>query len=624
MYRSYTSFLPVLPYRGDAGHRRGMEPDKQSTPANSELRDLTPSLICTLCTRWESHLTTTGKSCQFHFLLLLQIESLFSFKPIAGPHRCFQSVCAARVDMAPPMIPLLAGLFLFSHLVYKYLIHPLFFSPLRKIPAAHWSARFTNLWIQYHRSRSVETFVVHAAHEKLGPIVLLGPDCLSVNAVDGGIRTIYSGGWEKGDWYSNAFTNYGIEPMFAMATHNAHAQRKRMVSNVYAKSTLQNSAALSAITDRVLGERLLSCLDEGSKSPQQTMELYDLFCAATMDVVSAYVFGLKNGSNFLQDPTLGQKFFRDYKARQLYQFWPQDAPRTTAILASLGLRWLVVPPWVNKANQDIEAWLLTMCDKAEQTRRELDTQPNHVPNTHDHPTVYLQTHTAMNAAAPSSKPTPTSPPRLTIASELLDHVLAGFDTSSIVLAFLAWELSQPHNAAWQSKLQTELRTLPFLPDPKTLDALPILHAIIMETLRLHAAIPGNQPRISPRAASLAHITHLPAGLRVQSQAWSLHRNATVFPAPDSWRPQRWLDADETQQREMARWFWAFGSGGRMCVGSHLAMHDMKAIVAVIWRGFRTRLVDGRGMVHSGGYEAGPVGTREGRYCVVRVEKVMEG
>lgn len=41
---------------------------------------------------------------------------------------------------------------------------------------------------------------VHAAHQKHGPIVRLGPNELSVNCVDGGIRTIYAGGFEKHDW----------------------------------------------------------------------------------------------------------------------------------------------------------------------------------------------------------------------------------------------------------------------------------------------------------------------------------------------------------------------------------------------------------------------------------------
>ena len=108
-----------------------------------------------------------------------------------------------------------------------------------------------------------------------------------------------------------------------------------------------------------------------------------------------------------------------------------------------------------------------------------------------------------------------------------------------------------------------------LPDPKDVDALPMLHAIVMETLRLHAAIPGGQPRVTPANTTLgppgAEVHGIPSGVRVVSYAHSLHRNPQVFPEPEIWRPERWLDAEGhiSIDGEKARWFWAFGSGGRM-------------------------------------------------------------
>ena len=213
---------------------------------------------------------------------------------------------------------------------------------------------------------------------------------------------------------------------------------------------------------------------------------------------------------------------------------------------------------------------------------------------------------------------------MSIASEMLDHVLAGFDTSSISLTFLAWEVSKVENLQWQEKLRAELVELKGNRDAKELDNLPILHAILMESLRLHAAIPGNQPRITPASAALGApgqmISDLPPNVRVQSQAWSLHRNPEVFPDPESWNPGRWLESSEEQLREMQRWFWAFGSGGRMCVGSNLAMLDMKAIIAGIWGGFMTSVVNGEGMVHNGGYVAEPVG-KNGKFLMLRIEEI---
>lgn len=149
--------------------------------------------------------------------------------------------------------------------------------------------------------------------------------------------------------------------------------------------------------------------------------------------------------------------------------------------------------------------------------------------------------------------------------------------SGITLTYLFWELSQ--NPQTQLQLHRELLSLtppltfptttPSLPPPKDLENLPFLQACLMETMRLHPAIPGGQPRVTPANTTIGPYTNIPANVRVSAQAYSLHRNADVFPSPEEWRPHRWLEDDVTEQH---RWFWAFGSGGRMCVGSNFAMY----------------------------------------------------
>jgi hypothetical protein len=544
--------------------------------------------------------------------------------------------------MELPLIPLVAIVLLLGLAVYEFIVYPTFLSPLAKIPNTHWSAPLSRAWILLQRGQHKETPRIHAAHEKLGPIVRLAPNEISVNSVDGGIRTIYSGGWEKGDWYLNVFNNYGIMPMFSMPTHGLHSRRKRMISNIYAKSTLQASASMNATTLILLNERMAPKLREFAVS-KEPVEFYDLFSAAALDFVAAYLFGLKNGTNWIQEPTLGKKFFRDYKARQHYAFFPQEMPGFTRLMGKIGLRGVCVPKWVDQANADIEAWLLDMCDKAEQTVKQAEREGEQC-RPEDWPTVYAQLRTALlrdtakTATDVKSKDEQVAALRLSIASELLDHTLAGFDTSSITLVWLAWEISRPENLHWQQRLHAELAALKGRRDAKELDSLPILHAVVQETLRLHAAIPGNQPRITPSTPSSlgangSEVTGLPPNIRVQAQAWSLHRERSVFPEPESWLPARWLDASTAttqdidgsspeQLKEMQRWFWAFGSGGRMCVGSNLAMLDMKAIVAGIWSDFKTTISDDEGMVPNGGYEAEPLGIN-GRYLLLNVEEIAK-
>lgn len=527
--------------------------------------------------------------------------------------------------MSPPLVPTITLILALIYTIYRYIIHPLFFSPLRNLPTLHWTSRFTPLYILSQRLAQNDTPTIHAAHQRLGPIILLAPSEISINCIKDGIRTIYAGGFEKGNWYSNVFSNYGVEPMFAMEGSKEHSKRKRMLSNVYAKSTLQGSAALTKQTEVLIRDRLRARLlhdacrgEEEEEEGSGEVEMYDIFSAVTMDFVSGYVFGLRNCSDFIRDKEAGVQMFHDFKARQKYTFWPQECPILTRMLKRLGLKWLVVPSWVDDANNEIEAWLMDMCEKAEETLKQSEEA-----GVEDYPTVYAQLRNMLvkerSKVADCKTEDHVRALKLEIASELLDHTLAGFDTSGITLTWLAWRLSRPEGLTWQAKLRGEIATLGNSLDAKDIDALPVLHAILMETLRLHAAIPGNQPRVTP-SASLATlgdaeegacVASVPAGIRVQSQAYSLHRNPKVFPDPDIWNPGRWLHANAEQQREMARWFWAFGSGGRMCVGSNLAVLDMKATIAGLWGSFQTEVADDEGMVPNGGYMAEPLGVGPG-------------
>ncbi|KAI5358566.1 Putative cytochrome P450 [Septoria linicola] len=73
--------------------------------------------------------------------------------------------------------------------------------------------------------------------------------------------------------------------------------------------------------------------------------------------------------------------------------------------------------------------------------------------------------------------------------------------------------------------------------------------------------------------------------------YSLHRNADVFPEPLRFDPDRWLGPAE-EVAVMNRWFWAFSSGGRMCIGLHLAMAEMTALVAAVYMQYETSIAPG--------------------------------
>ena len=369
-----------------------------------------------------------------------------------------------------------------------------------------------------------------------------------------------------------------------MKDSKPHSVRKRMISNVYSKSYIQSSQDTRKITQSILFERLLPILHNmsGQRAPVQ---VYELNYAVTMDFITSYLFGVSNDSNFIQDVLMRKEFLGWFLNRNEHIFWDQELPWLKHFVELLGIH--LVPEWINKANSEIEAWTLKLCQSGQRSLSLLAQSAGNAGETH--PVVFKQLSDSMASlhakAAEQVEHRSAGPVNLLIASEMLDHLAAGMDTSGITLTYLFWELSQHRDL--QSLLRQELFTLsppltfplatstPSLPNPRDLDALPFLHAIIIETLRIHCPIPGSQPRVTPSTpTSVAGSPPLPGGVRISAQAYSLHRNPDVFPEPEKWKPKRWIDSTKEQRDEMGRWFWAFGSGGRMCIGSNFAMQGM--------------------------------------------------
>ena len=103
---------------------------------------------------------------------------------------------------------------LFLLLLYRYFVYPACLCPLSRLPNAHFTCRYSSGWILWQRYRGTENRAIHTAHERFGPIVRVGPKDITVNCVDGGIKTIYGGAFEKHEWYLHVFKNYGYEQLF--------------------------------------------------------------------------------------------------------------------------------------------------------------------------------------------------------------------------------------------------------------------------------------------------------------------------------------------------------------------------------------------------------------------------
>ncbi|KAI9928453.1 hypothetical protein ASPWEDRAFT_170549 [Aspergillus wentii DTO 134E9] len=447
--------------------------------------------------------------------------------------------------------------------LYKYITY--LHSPLSKIPNAHFTSPFTSKWIDSKRNKGTEVLTLHSLHRKHGPLVRLAPNELSVNSLHG-LKTIYTGAFEKHCFYADVFVNFMTPNLVGMVHNKPHAEQKRMLSRVYSKSYLAESVDLRAISRMMLKERIFPILDNLAQTGD-SVNVLPLFQAVGMDFTSSYLFGTENGTMFVFDMGEWMRWLGEYE-RFKYM--------------SLQERY----------HGFIESWCLSLCQKMK-----LNEHPNDV-SVSTKAVVYSQLHDSL-LKNPDDRPI-----ELAIASELLDHLVAGHETTGITFTYMMWQLSQhPH---LQDELREELLTLqpqlkyPFtndLPSPSSIDSLPLLDAMVRETLRLHSPAPGPLPRVTPHTPSGTSIDsyhNIPGGVKVSSSAYSLHRIEEVYPNPAEWLPERWLHP-EGRIHDMRRLWWPFGSGGRMCLGSNFALQEIKLVMAAVFTNYTTTIVDDEGI-----------------------------
>jgi hypothetical protein len=174
-----------------------------------------------------------------------------------------------------------------------------------------------------------------------------------------------------------------------------------------------------------------------------------------------------------------------------------------------------------------------------------------------------------------------------------------------------------------------------------LDRLPLLDAIIKETMRLRSPTPGPQRRVVPSGGVTVNGYFVPADTIIGTSQRAVHRNEEVFPEPDVWKPERWMkDAlnKELGDKDPSKWWWAFGSGAMSCSGkdfaligrfiidliysaaaSVLRLHGrflffwtdawqvMKLILATIYSNFETTIIDDTGIEQTDTFMATPEG-----------------
>jgi cytochrome P450 len=179
----------------------------------------------------------------------------------------------------------------------------------------------------------------------------------------------------------------------------------------------------------------------------------------------------------------------------------------------------------------------------------------------------------------------TPQPQAGVADEVLTILAAGHETTATALAWALYWLDQNREV-----LPRLLRDLPAEADPSIdLGASQYLDAVCREALRITPIVPitCRRTRVEVRIGGVV----LPPGTVVAAAIYLTHHRPDLYPEPDRFRPERFLERVYSPYEYLP-----FGGGARRCIGSHLALVEMKVILAALLRRYAFTLTSRRPII----------------------------
>jgi cytochrome P450 family 135 len=108
-----------------------------------------------------------------------------------------------------------------------------------------------------------------------------------------------------------------------------------------------------------------------------------------------------------------------------------------------------------------------------------------------------------------------------------------------------------------------------------------LNAVLKESMRARPPIVAAPRLLATGIELMGH--RLPPGTTVAPAIFLIHQRADLYPQPDAFRPERFLEG----QPEPYAWI-PFGGGRRSCLGARFAMFEMAVVVRSVLREMRLR------------------------------------
>ncbi|KAK8903396.1 hypothetical protein QC760_007873 [Botrytis cinerea] len=442
-----------------------------------------------------------------------------------------------------------------------------YFSPLSSIPNAGVCAPYSRLlWAFPTEFRGRITLDLPKLHQKLGPLVRIGPNEVSFYSMEmyDAVHKVNSR-FKKDPRVYGEFVQGGSPALFSITDPVEHSKRRRLMGQLFNRSQMHKLEGLMLHHIEGFVQNIASSRDG--------VDLLPVCRALEADIMSDFSFGHTIGAldAYFQGAELDMIAKNDQKATwmPLLTSFPglcNTCERTEQIVSSItGYR----TPY-SKAMLDFHQW-------AERSwRTALSNNASQEKSTSPFPNLVQ---TMVNSNLPSS----------TALSEATENLGPGTDTTSATLAHILWALGS--NPGFQEDLFQDLVTVSFATDMTTLEGIPRLRACVKEGIRWTSAATAMLPRLAPEGGAEFYGHFLPENTVISSSpVWYLH-DPVAFPRPKDFDPYRWLTYDGQNIRDdplRDKFYIPFSKGANICMGAHFAYLELFLSISQVIRNFRVQ------------------------------------